>query len=70
MTEARPKLPEHESEEAVLQFKNYDRMFKAPYVIYADFEALTAPVTKAEKDPSKSYTRISLSTTTTSVFRY
>ena len=29
---------------------------EAPFVVYADFEALTRPVDKASKDPSKSYT--------------
>ena len=56
ITEARPVLPEPESDKAYVKFKNFDKQHKAPFVVYADFEALTRPVDKASKDPSKSYT--------------
>ena len=44
ITEARPVLPKPGSEAAFVQFKNTDKQYKAPFVIYADFEALTVPV--------------------------
>ena len=43
-------------EDAVVQFKNFDKQYKAPYVVYADFECLTKPVSKASKNSAKSYT--------------
>ena len=49
-------LPEAGSKEAYVKFKNFDKQHKAPFVVYADFEALTKPVSKASKDPSQSYT--------------
>ena len=54
ITEARPLMPD--GDKSLLQFENFEKQFKAPFVIYADFEALTTPVTKAVRDPSKSYT--------------
>jgi hypothetical protein len=56
ITEARPVLPEPGSEAAFVQFKNHDKQYKAPFVIYADFEALTRPVSKAERKGDDSYT--------------
>ena len=45
------KMPEPGSE---IAFKNYRRQLPAPFVIYADFEAITEKVD--EKAPQKSYT--------------
>ena len=56
ITEARPVLPEPGSDEAFTEFRAPEKQHKAPFVIYADFEALTEPVSKAIIDPSKSYT--------------
>jgi hypothetical protein len=56
ITEARPVLPEPGSKEACVEFKNHDKQYKAPFVVYADFEALTRPVSKAERKGNDSYT--------------
>ena len=45
------KMPEPESK---IEFKNYRRQLPAPFVIYADFEAITEKVD--EKAPQKSHT--------------
>ena len=46
--------------ENILAFKNYQKQMKAPYVIYADFEALVKKIQGCERDPengkNKSYT--------------
>jgi hypothetical protein len=54
ITEARPMMPD--PDEATLEFKSPDKQFKAPYVIYADFECITEPISKANKNSSSSYT--------------
>ena len=36
-----------------LAFKNYQKQMKAPYVIYADFEALVKKIQVRERDPEK-----------------
>ena len=56
ITEARPVLPEPGSKEACVEFKNHDKQYKAPFVVYADFEALNRPVSKAERKGDDSYT--------------
>eukprot|EP01047_Picozoa_sp_COSAG01_P126599 COSAG01_NODE_55762_length_323_cov_0.433036_1_plen_81_part_01 len=43
-------------EDATLEFKNHDKQLKAPFVIYADFECITEPISKAPKDSNTSYT--------------
>ena len=40
-----------------LAFQNYHKQLPAPYIIYADFEALTAKVEGPEPDPAKSNTQ-------------
>ena len=40
-----------------LVFQNYHKQLPAPYIIYADFEALTAKVEGSEPDPAKSNTQ-------------
>ena len=43
----------------ILSFQNYHKQMKAPYVIYADFEALVQKIPGCERDPDskkKSYT--------------
>ena len=54
ITEARPVMPS--GDDAVLAFKNFDKQYKAPFVIYADFECLTKPISKASRDSSRSHT--------------
>jgi hypothetical protein len=41
----------------ILKFINHHRQLKAPYIIYADFEALTTKIEGAELDPAKSNTQ-------------
>ena len=38
-----------------IYFKNFDRKYPIPFVIYADFECFTKPVSNCQPDPSKSY---------------
>jgi hypothetical protein len=45
-----------EPDDATLEFKSPDKQFKAPYVIYADFECITEPISKANKNNFSSYT--------------
>ena len=45
-----------EPNENNLQFTNYHKGLKVPFVIYADFESITQPIEQAERDPSQSYT--------------
>ena len=57
ITEARPMLPEPGSEAAFVEFRAVDKQYRAPFVVYADFEALTIPVsTDKPTDPTQSYT--------------
>lgn len=56
ITDVKPVLPKPGQSEAFINFKNYEKQYKAPFVVYADFEALTKPVSKTDRDPSKSYT--------------
>ena len=56
ITEARPVLPEPGTDKAFIEFKAPEKQHKAPFVIYADFEALTEPVSKACRKPGESYT--------------
>ena len=44
--------PEPDSDDAFIQFKKHEKQHKAPFVIYADFEALTEPVSKAPRKPA------------------
>ena len=39
-----------------LQFKDFQKQLRVPFVIYADFESLTAKIQSASPDPSKSST--------------
>lgn len=39
-----------------LKFKNYNRHMKVPFVIYADFECFTVPISSCQPDPRGSYT--------------
>ena len=48
----RVKMPEEGSS---IYFKNYNKQFLIPFVIYADFECFTKPVFTCVPDPSKSY---------------
>ena len=52
-TAVRVEMPQ----EVKLTFQNHHKQLPAPYVIYADFEALTTKVEGPELDPTKSNTR-------------
>ena len=38
------------------QFQNYHKQIPAPFIIYADFEAITEKVTGCQPNSTKSYT--------------
>ena len=42
--------------ENIVQFKNHQRQMPAPFVIYADFEAITEKIQGCEPNKNKSYT--------------
>ncbi|KAK3791050.1 hypothetical protein RRG08_010454 [Elysia crispata] len=54
-TAARVEMPEEGKNK--FTFQNHHKQLPAPYIIYADFEALTTKVEGPELDPSKSNTR-------------
>ena len=54
VTTCKPCMPT--GKDKTLEFKNTQNQFKAPFVIYADFECLTTPVAKCTKSPTNSYT--------------
>ena len=54
ITEVKPEMPSED--DAQLFFKNADKQYAAPFAIYADFECLTEPVSKAQKNSDQSYT--------------
>ena len=45
------KIDMPEEGDNILAFKNYQKQMKAPYVIYADFEALVRKFQGCERDP-------------------
>ena len=47
-----------------IKFENYRRQLRVPFVIYADFEALTEKVKKCQQDGSKSFTEAYQNTST------
>ena len=49
------KIDMPEEGENILAFQNYQKQMKAPYVIYADFEALVKKIQGCERDPEKKY---------------
>ena len=54
-TAVRVEMPEEGKNK--LAFQNHHKQLPAPYIIYADFEALTTKVEGPELDPTKSNTR-------------
>jgi hypothetical protein len=44
-------------DQKILKFINHHKQLKAPYIIYADFEALTTKIEGTELDPAKSNTQ-------------
>src|SRR5271166_2546905 len=49
----RPKLPEPGT---VLQFENYNRSMRVPFIVYADFESFIKPIDSCRPNPGESYT--------------
>ena len=49
------KIDMPEEGENILAFQNHQKQMKAPYVIYADFEALVKKIQGCERDPDKKY---------------
>ena len=47
------KIDMPEEGENILAFQNHQKQMKAPYVIYADFEALVKKMHGCERDPEK-----------------
>ena len=47
------KMPE---EGSTIKFENYHKQLRAPFVIYADFEALMEKIQKCQQDDGKSFT--------------
>ncbi|ELU04981.1 hypothetical protein CAPTEDRAFT_79965, partial [Capitella teleta] len=41
-----------------IQFKNYQREMKVPFVVYADFESILKPIYTCEPNPEESFTNI------------
>ena len=39
-----------------VQFKNYERKVKSPFIIYTDFESILGPENKRKQNPDKTYT--------------
>ena len=49
------KIDMPEEGKNILAFQNYQKQMKAPYTIYADFEALVKKMPGCERDPDKKY---------------
>ena len=49
----KPKLPEPGT---TLQFKNYNRSMRVPFIVYADFESFIKPIDSCLPKPGESYT--------------
>ena len=45
-----------EPDESNLQFTDYHKGLKVPFVIYADFESITQPIEQVQREQTKSYT--------------
>ena len=40
-----------------MQFSNYSRSFRVPFVVYADFESFITPINTCSPNPDASYTK-------------
>ena len=62
LTDVPPTMPDPDETNPMkptypfMHFKNDYKKLRAPFVIYADFEALTVPINSCAPDPQKSYT--------------
>ena len=41
----------------MLEFKNYHRLEKVPFIVYADFECYIKPIQSCDPNPELSYTK-------------
>ena len=41
----------------MLEFKNYHRSEKVPFIVYADFECYNKPIQSCDPNPESSYTK-------------
>ena len=55
ITTCKPCMPK--KDEAFVKFVNTDKKIRAPFAIYADFECLTKPISKCNKNPEVSSTQ-------------
>ena len=51
-------MPSEEEKNNILEFTDYHRQLSAPFVIYADFEAITEKVKTCQPDAGRSYTQV------------
>src|SRR5271169_20717 len=49
----KPQLPEPGT---MLQFENYNRSMRVPFIVYADFESFIKPIGSCQPNPGESYT--------------
>ena len=40
-----------------VKFKKFERKWKLPFIIYADFESILVPEDKGKQNPNESYTK-------------
>ena len=40
-----------------VQFENYEKKMKSPFIIYADFEIILVPENNGNQNPEKSYAK-------------
>ena len=48
------EMPE---EDSFIEFENFNRSMRVPFIVYADFESLIKPIETFELNPEKSYTK-------------
>ena len=54
VSDVKPIMPTEE--EKILEFTNVEKQYRAPFVIYADFESLTESIDTVGRNPGNSYT--------------
>ena len=48
---------EMSEEEPTIEFQNFNRSVRVPFIVYADFESLIKPINSFALNPEKSYTK-------------
>ena len=41
-----------------IKFKNFERLIKSPFIIYADFESILVPENNEKQNPNEFYTNV------------